>query len=189
MPYEARGKCVYKKDGGAKVGCTKGDVNKYLAALHANANESISEAENILDYKKLTYEISNEGMHDAAYFPSIGKGVALRFRKKTYEHINDGEPVMEMHIDIPEEYQGKGFAVLMLKSFIYREGVCAYFSHGRIINNLVYKVIDKISLDKNFAVTEEEGYGFVICEDYTPKATNETTKSLIKRLLHEKLKF
>jgi hypothetical protein len=25
-----------KKDDGTKVGCTKGDVNKYLAALHAN---------------------------------------------------------------------------------------------------------------------------------------------------------
>lgn len=40
MPYVARGKCVFKKDGGAKVGCTKGNVKKYLAALHANANES-----------------------------------------------------------------------------------------------------------------------------------------------------
>lgn len=40
MPYEIRGKCIYKKDGGAKVGCTKGDVHKYMAALHANANES-----------------------------------------------------------------------------------------------------------------------------------------------------
>jgi hypothetical protein len=36
MPYEARGKCVYKKDTGKKVGCTKGSVQKYLAALHAN---------------------------------------------------------------------------------------------------------------------------------------------------------
>ncbi len=40
MPYTVKGRCVYKKDGGAKVGCTKGDVKKYLAALHANANES-----------------------------------------------------------------------------------------------------------------------------------------------------
>lgn len=32
---------MYKKDGGAKVGCTKGSVKKYLAALHANANESV----------------------------------------------------------------------------------------------------------------------------------------------------
>ena len=40
MPYKVKGKCVYKKDGGAKVGCTKGSVDKYLAALHANANEN-----------------------------------------------------------------------------------------------------------------------------------------------------
>jgi hypothetical protein len=40
MPYKVKGQCVYKKDGGAKVGCTKGDVDKYLAALHANIDES-----------------------------------------------------------------------------------------------------------------------------------------------------
>lgn len=66
MPYEIRGKCIYKKDGGAKVGCTTGDVHKYMAALHANANESIELTEvrnyvrkilletfgNLEDYKK-----------------------------------------------------------------------------------------------------------------------------------------
>ena len=41
MPYEVKGKCIFKKDGGAKVGCTKGSVDKYLAALHANADESV----------------------------------------------------------------------------------------------------------------------------------------------------
>jgi hypothetical protein len=39
MPYESKGKCVYKKTG-KKVGCTKGSVKKYLAALHANVKES-----------------------------------------------------------------------------------------------------------------------------------------------------
>lgn len=50
MPYSVRKgrgddegkKCVYKKRGkklGKKVGCTSGDVKKYLAALYANANE------------------------------------------------------------------------------------------------------------------------------------------------------
>ena len=51
MPYTHRKvgdkQCVYKKDGGTKVGCTKGSVEKYLAALHANANESISEINTI----------------------------------------------------------------------------------------------------------------------------------------------
>lgn len=41
MPYTVKGKCVYKKEDGSKVGCTKGSVEKYLGALHANANESV----------------------------------------------------------------------------------------------------------------------------------------------------
>jgi hypothetical protein len=51
MPYKhhkVNGKqCVYKADTGKKVGCTKGSVKKYLAALHANVpdakNEEIEE--------------------------------------------------------------------------------------------------------------------------------------------------
>jgi len=50
MPYTARKVgdqyCVYKKDGGDKIGCTDGNkeaLRKYLAALHLNANESINE--------------------------------------------------------------------------------------------------------------------------------------------------
>lgn len=38
MPYKVKGKCVYKKDTGKKVGCTKGSVKKYLAALHMHEN-------------------------------------------------------------------------------------------------------------------------------------------------------
>lgn len=44
MPYKAKGKCVYKADTGEKVGCTKGPVKKYLAALHANVPDSKNEA-------------------------------------------------------------------------------------------------------------------------------------------------
>jgi uncharacterized coiled-coil protein SlyX len=44
MPYIAQDKCVYKKtkDGkkGAKVGCTKGDVKKYLGALYSADKKS-----------------------------------------------------------------------------------------------------------------------------------------------------
>jgi len=45
MPYTHRKvgnkQCVYKKEGGEKVGCTSGSIDKYLAALHANADESV----------------------------------------------------------------------------------------------------------------------------------------------------
>jgi hypothetical protein len=39
MPYKIKGKCIYKKNTGKKVGCTKGSVKKYMKALHANINE------------------------------------------------------------------------------------------------------------------------------------------------------
>lgn len=45
MPYTHKKignkECVFKKEDGSKVGCTKGSIKKYLAALHANTNESI----------------------------------------------------------------------------------------------------------------------------------------------------
>jgi len=44
MPYTVKGKCVYRKDTGKKVGCTKGSVKKYLAALHANVKD-VNESE------------------------------------------------------------------------------------------------------------------------------------------------
>jgi hypothetical protein len=47
MPYTARKVgdqyCVYKKDGGKKVGCTDGNkeaLRKYMSALHINAKEN-----------------------------------------------------------------------------------------------------------------------------------------------------
>lgn len=48
MPYFAKNKCIYKKNTGKKVGCTKGSVKKYMKALHANVKESLNEC---YDYK------------------------------------------------------------------------------------------------------------------------------------------
>lgn len=57
MPYKIQGKCIYKKDTGKKVGCTKGDVKKYLAALHMHAeNKKISS----LSLSELFKEIKKE---------------------------------------------------------------------------------------------------------------------------------
>lgn len=55
MPYKVKGNCVFHKGTNKKVGCTKGDVNKYLAALHANVdeNQSIPQKENPIDCVKM----------------------------------------------------------------------------------------------------------------------------------------
>lgn len=64
MPYFTKGKCVYKKEDGSKVGCTKGSVKKYLAALHANANEGI-----LKEDFKLT-KLLREMTYDKIFSPS-----------------------------------------------------------------------------------------------------------------------
>ena len=69
MPYKTKkvkgkGTCVYKKDGGKKVGCTTGPVQKYLAALHVH--ESFGDSSNpnkrIINYKG--YVIEDEIMRE-----------------------------------------------------------------------------------------------------------------------------
>lgn len=50
MPYTSKGKCVYRADTGKKVGCTKGPVKKYLAALHANVPDAKEESVNEITY-------------------------------------------------------------------------------------------------------------------------------------------
>lgn len=55
MPYSHRKigdkNCVYKADTGKKVGCTKGPISKYLAALHANVpdakHENLNQTKNM----------------------------------------------------------------------------------------------------------------------------------------------
>lgn len=56
MPYKIKGKCIYKKRTGKKVGCTKGSVKKYLAALQANVQESSRKNAN-LNFKRLILNI------------------------------------------------------------------------------------------------------------------------------------
>lgn len=66
MPYKIKGKCIYKKDGGAKVGCTDGDMSKYLAALQANTNESDNKSLNEIRKfvrKTLTENFDYRGAH------------------------------------------------------------------------------------------------------------------------------
>ena len=70
MPYKIKGRCIYKKDTNEKVGCTKGPVKKYLAALQTNVNESKSswfdlnfKFKNVTDFaeaKTVTYGIAAE---------------------------------------------------------------------------------------------------------------------------------
>lgn len=105
MPYEVKGKCIFKKDGGTKVGCTKGSVDKYLAALHANADESVELTEenklvggksdklSIKDIAK-KFDVSTSEIQ-----AQIRKGVRIEM-----EHTSDKEKATEIATDHVSEF-------------------------------------------------------------------------------------
>jgi hypothetical protein len=102
MPYKVKGQCIYKKEGGAKVGCTKGDVNKYLAALHANVDD-INESNKLKGGKadKLTpediakkFKITISRIH-----AQIRKGIKVEM-----EHTKDREKAKEIATDHISEF-------------------------------------------------------------------------------------
>ncbi len=103
MPYKVKGKCVYKKEDNLKVGCTKGSVDKYLAALHANANESVTEANTLkggksdkLSLKDIAdkFNISVDSIK-----AQIQKGISVEM-----EHTNDKEKATEIATDHVSEF-------------------------------------------------------------------------------------
>ena len=79
---------------------------------------------------------------------------AIRFRQKRYPDINGGDTVLELHLDLDPRIQGKGYAINMIKTWLWREGGVGWISYGRIINPAVYKLIDKMKADNWFDVTE-----------------------------------
>jgi GNAT superfamily N-acetyltransferase len=107
MPYthrkEGNKNCVYKKDSGAKVGCTKGSVKKYLAALHANTDESVTEANTLKGGKadKLSLQqIADKFKVSVEKIKSqIQKGIGIEM-----EHTNNKEKATEIATDHISEF-------------------------------------------------------------------------------------
>ena len=97
MPY------THKKDSGAKVGCTKGDVNKYLAALYANTDESVTETNTLkggkadkLSLKQIAdkFDVSIETIKS-----QVQKGIKVEM-----EHTDNKEKATEIATDHVSEF-------------------------------------------------------------------------------------
>ena len=103
MPYKVKGNCVYKKDTGAKVGCTKGSVDKYLAALYANANESVEKNNSIKGGKADKFSIKDIAkkfnVSVEKIESQIKKGIEIE-----KEHTSDKEKATEIAMDHVTEF-------------------------------------------------------------------------------------
>jgi hypothetical protein len=94
MPYTHRKvgnkQCVFKKEDGKKMGCTSGSIEKYLRALHANADESIENQETITEMKG--------GLADGMSIKDIAKKHNLALSKINHQ-IAMGKKVEKEHTD------------------------------------------------------------------------------------------
>ena len=85
MPYTTKkvGKktCVYKKDTGEKVGCTDGDITKYLAALHTKT-EMINMENNLRSKLRQMIREENDKMNEGTL---LSLGDALISNLKQYD--------------------------------------------------------------------------------------------------------
>lgn len=102
----------------------------------------------MIEQLKESLKISRGTEYSRAIFP---EGEII-FKEKAMK----GVPYLEMHIQIKSKYQRKGHAAEKIKELIRQTNISAYFSHGRILNDQVYKVLDKIRSDNNFEVVEDE---------------------------------
>lgn len=84
MPYKVKGKCVYKKDTGKKVGCTDGPVKDYLAALYASANESTEITKEEL--KEIILNVLNEHAKDFVWGAKNPDRIANQYELKTLKN-------------------------------------------------------------------------------------------------------
>ena len=110
-------------------------------------------------YRKIVF--THEGSDDMfdQYKPDLSV-IGIEDSGDSYIYTNKKR---HLHFGIDPSLQKKGLAALMIKAWVYREGP-VIIPKGRIVNDLVYKVLDKIKTDDKFQVSDEGSY-FEISEN------------------------
>jgi len=161
MPYTSRGKCVYKKDTGEKVGCTKGSVKKYLTALRMNAEsvdmrkivrEEIEDFEWIRDTEEMSPCELVRTLKVGDKFSVFGRdrGVELNGNVATVIKIERGNPY-RIWIQLDEKIVRGGVMSDITQFFID----CHFRSYGTDVyeqypKNMLFKPLNNINESDDF---------------------------------------
>ncbi len=108
-----------------------------------------------VDWKKIKFHKKNEGMFDK-YTPDLGFGwfwVPKDISKDTWLQIKPS--TRHVHISISPVLQKIGLGTKMIKALSKKLGWIVV-ARGRVVNPIVFKMVDKIKLDREFKVTENE---------------------------------
>lgn len=109
MPYTHREvndkECVFKKDTGKQVGCTTGDINDYLGALHANVKTEEEIEEGIVDIGRekmynglvgIKDSLKNESVRTSQMFKTIINSIKTGKQLTSEERIKLGEDLKNL---------------------------------------------------------------------------------------------
>lgn len=104
-----------------------------------------------------------DGMFNFVKFkdPLSGKTLGnshIAYRTKRYKDVNEGDEVLELHIQVDEKLRRQGYALKMIKTFIAIHGGVGFISHGRITNPIMHDVLQKLSKDSCFTVDHYDDY-------------------------------
>ena len=161
MPYKIVGKCIYNKDTGKKMGCTKGSVKRYLAALYANVpdakkNEIKSKLKEVLRKslkETLLSETANSIDSDVTLKAELTKNKGINFEQFEIDKIID-----TLKFDINKEDTDRGMELSFEKTIGENT---FYFVIKKLINEsdgskTSYKYIIFYVEKKNAASLEEK---------------------------------
>lgn len=105
------------------------------------------------------HKIVNNFNVEKINIPSILTGRStIRYKYVTYPKINNGNVILEFHIELISSLQGKGLALKIIKSFLFNNNrgkdQCLWIAYNKIINNFIYNIISKAKNDPDLLVIE-----------------------------------
>ena len=188
MPYKIKGNCIYKKDTGKKVGCTKGSVKRYLAALHANVtNEQKIQIKSKLKEvlrkslkETLLSETANSEVSDVTLKAELTKNKGINFEQFEINKIKE-------IVKINNEDTDRGMELSFEKTIGENT---FYFVIKKLINEAdssktSFKYIIFYVEKKNAASLEEKT---IVYSKLSDPITNDTGEGEIKNELYSFIK-
>lgn len=192
MPYSVKGKCVYKKDTGKKVGCTKGSVKDYLSALYSNVDEDIDASEAYGDKNSL--ETLFSGKRDIAY-TQVEKYEAKRYRKD-YPDIQFYWPFLE-NPELANEYRSTLKGPDSFKDY-YTQTNCIAFRNNKEGKYRFRELYNTLKRNQGFLPDQNKfttmktgrllGYNKDSVNSYIKKIYGENKVEKIRKIIREEVK-
>lgn len=155
----------------------KSEVKSGVPELFESNPELANSVYEALEFKKeinSRLTISQEGSDGFGYVLGLFDNKSERigkivYRNKTYLKDKGFPNVNELHLGFEENYQGKGYFQDALVELLNYDDSPIFISNGRVINDNVFKAINKLDISKLNINKIEDGYIITLNNEITPQ--------------------